>query len=66
MEHLILAATAEGLGTCWICAFDQALLHRKLELSPEWEAVAVTPLGYPAGEPRPFSRKPLPEITEFI
>jgi len=66
MEHLVLAAAAEGLGTCWICAFDQELLQRKLNLSPEWEAVAITPLGYPAGEPRPFSRKPLPEITEFI
>ena len=24
MEHFMLAATAEGLGTCWICAFLRA------------------------------------------
>jgi nitroreductase len=64
MEHLILAAAAEGLGTCWICAFDQELLRRKLELSADWEAVAMTPLGYPAAEPRPFERKALGEIVE--
>ncbi len=57
MEHLVLAATAEGLGTCWICAFDQALLHQKLGLAPEWDVVAMTPVGYPAAEPRPFVRK---------
>ena len=22
MEHAVLAAAAEGLGSCWICAFD--------------------------------------------
>jgi len=66
MEHLVLAAAAEGLGTCWICAFDQELLHRKLNLPPEWEAVAMTPLGFSAGAPRPFSRKSLQDIMEFM
>ena len=63
MEHLVLAAAAEGLGTCWVCAFDQEKLQRKLGLGPEWEAVALTPLGYPAAEPRPLKRKPLEEIV---
>lgn len=65
MEHLVLAAAAEGLGTCWICAFDQEGLHRAFGLAPEWEAVAMTPLGYPAVEPGPFTRKPLSDIVEF-
>lgn len=61
-EHLVLAATAEGLGTCWVCAFDQELLHHKLGLEPDWEVVAMTPVGYPNAEPRPLSRKPAAEI----
>ncbi len=65
MEHLVLAAANEGLGTCWICAFDQAQLHHKLGLSSEWDVVAMTPLGYPDGEVRPFSRKALAEIVEY-
>ena len=66
MEHLVLAAAAEGLGTCWICAFDQEKLHRKLGLGSEWEAVALTPLGYPAVEPGSFTRKPVSEIVQFL
>ncbi len=62
MEHLVLAATAEGLGTCWVCAFDQKKLTRKLDLAPEWEPVALTPLGYPAVAPEAKPRKPITEI----
>lgn len=65
-EHLVLAADAEGLATCWICAFDQEELHEKLGLGPEWEVVAMTPVGYPAAEPRPFTRKPVTELFQTI
>ncbi len=51
MEHLVLAAAAEELGTCWICAFDQDELHDKLGIGKEWEVVALTPLGYPSAPP---------------
>lgn len=64
MEHLVLAATAEGVGTCWVCAFDQDLMHHKLGLTSEWEIVAMTPLGYPDSEVRPFIRKELSDILE--
>jgi len=63
MEHLILAAAAEGLGTCWICAFDQEKAHRDLGLDPEWEVVALTPLGFPSVQPGPLTRKSIDEIV---
>jgi nitroreductase len=66
LEHLVLAAAAEGLGTCWICAFDQDRLAQAFALEPEWEAVAMTPLGYPAAGPNPFARKELGEIVRFL
>jgi nitroreductase len=66
MEHLVLAAAAEGLGTCWVCAFDQEALHARLKLPPEWEVVALTPLGYPAAEPKPLERKPVSELVQVL
>ncbi len=65
MDHLILAATAEGLGTCWIGAFKPDRLRDILELPADLEPVAMTPLGYPATEPGPTSRKELSEIVEY-
>ncbi len=59
MEHLVLAATQEGLGTCWICAFNQNALAEALGLSKEWEPVALTPLGYSDQQPREIVRKPV-------
>ena len=63
MDHLILAATDEGLGTCWICHFDEARLKQILGIPDDVRVIALTPLGFPAAEPRPFQRKPLEELV---
>jgi nitroreductase len=65
MDHAILAATAEGLGTCWVCSFDPALFKSVLELPEGMEPVAATPLGYAAQVPGPRDRKPLAEIVTW-
>jgi nitroreductase len=65
MDHLILAATAEGLGTCWIGAFRPDKLRAVLNLPKDLEPVALTPLGYPAAAPKPTQRKSLDEIVEY-
>lgn len=65
MDHLILAATAEGLGTCWIGAFKPEPLRRVLDIPDELEPVALTPLGYPDEEPAERPRKDLDEIVEY-
>ena len=57
MDHLILAATNEGLGTCWIAAFDPAAAREVLGLPPDVVPVAFTPLGYPADSPGPKKRR---------
>lgn len=46
--QLILAARAEGLGTCWVGAFNNEELKKLLGVPSEFEVVAVTPLGYPS------------------
>lgn len=65
MEHLVLAAAAEGLGTCWICAFSRPQMDEALKIQAPWSAFALSPIGYAAGAPRPFTRKALSEVVEI-
>ena len=64
-DHLILAATNLGLGTCWIAAFNVEAARSVLCLPPEAEPVIFTPLGYPADEPGPKTRKPLSDLVRY-
>lgn len=66
MEHLVLAAAAEGLGTCWICAFEKARLNAVMQLEHPWSVEAITPLGYANTPPRELNYKPLDEIFKVI
>jgi len=63
MDHLILAATNEGLGTCWIGAFDAQAAKEVLGLPEGVEPIALTPLGYAASEPKPKKRKELSQLV---
>ncbi|NTU52841.1 MAG: nitroreductase [Chlorobiaceae bacterium] len=65
MDHLVLAAHAEGVSTCWISAFNPAMLRESLRLKPSEAVFAITPLGYgsPDAETRPKTRKPLDEVV---
>jgi nitroreductase len=50
MEHLILGATALGLGTCWIGEMftESSLLDFVPDLGSDERIIALTPLGYAA------------------
>jgi len=65
MDHLILAATNEGLGTCWIGAFDPAAARQVLGLPDDVEPIAFTPLGYPADQPQERKRKALSDLVRY-
>ena len=68
MDHLTLAARAEGLGTCWIGSFDNEGIKKFLNIPEDVNVVALTPLGYPAN-PDVFQpvrdRKKLEEIISY-
>jgi nitroreductase len=63
MAHIVLAASEEGLGTCWIAAFDPAAAREVLGLPADVIPSAFTPLGYPADSPAPKKRRPLGELV---
>jgi nitroreductase len=65
MDHLVLAATDLGLGTCWVAAFDPSLAREILGLPDGVEPLLFTPLGFPADEPRPKERRPLEELVHL-
>ncbi len=69
MDHMILAAEYEGIGTCWIAAFTPEFLRHALDLKENEEVYAITPLGYPVnGFEKKGSkiRKSFEEVVKFI
>ncbi len=65
LDHLILAAGAECVGTCWIGAFKEDSVKKVLKVPGSYRVVALTPLGYPAEEPPERRRKTLQEIVSY-
>ena len=65
IEHLILMATALGLGTCWVGAYGStAKLNSLFGLSDNYVAAAIVPVGYPAGDIPP--QRPRLELEEIL
>lgn len=62
MEHMVLAATALGYGTCWIGAFDEDAVKHLLKIPLKLKVVALLPIGVPAEKPASRPRKAIPEI----
>lgn len=65
MDHLILAATDAGLGSCWVANFDPKAAQEILGLPAGIEPVCFTPLGYPADNAGPKKRKPLNTLVKY-
>jgi len=62
VDHVTLVAVEEGLGSCWIGAFDQGRIKEILGIPDKYEVVVLLSLGYPAESPEGRSRKPLNEV----
>jgi nitroreductase len=65
-EHIVLAATNFGLGTCWMgkLGIDETI-KSVLGIPEHIKVIAVTALGYPAETPGPKDRKPLSDIVHY-
>jgi nitroreductase len=69
MTHIILAAENEGVGACWIAAYNPSVLKEALKRGENQQIFAMTPLGYPKpGFEKTFikKRKTLDEIVEYL
>lgn len=63
IDHMTLAATALGLGTCWIGAFYADQVREILEIPADVEVVELLTLGYPTTDAPVKRRLPLEEIV---
>ena len=66
MDHIVLAATALGLGTCWIGAFDAQAARDAVNFGGGYEPVAFTPLGYAASPVPDKVRKEVEDIVVYL
>ncbi|MCK4917744.1 MAG: nitroreductase family protein [Candidatus Omnitrophica bacterium] len=69
MDHIILFAENEGVGACWIAAFDNNFLRQTLALKENECVFSITPLGYSKkGHTKIIEkkRKSLDEIVEIL
>lgn len=63
IDHMTLAAVAEGLGTCWIGRFDQDACCELLDVPVGAQIIELLAMGYPAATVPEKSRKPLDEVV---
>jgi nitroreductase len=47
LENMILAATAEGLGTCCVGSFDEGQVEKLLGIPENFSVIALLAVGYP-------------------
>jgi nitroreductase len=64
--HFTLAAWNFGLGTCWIGGMDREEVKQCLAIPKEHYVATVTPLGYPAEQPKMRPRKPASQYVKVI
>jgi len=66
VSYAQLAATALGLATCWVGAFDDEKVARILDLPPDLQPVAMLPLGYAAETPQRAARRLLADLVRDL
>ncbi|MGA2111738.1 MAG: nitroreductase family protein [Anaerolineales bacterium] len=62
----MLAATALGLGTVWVGAFDPNAVRSAIQAPAEVTPVAILPLGHPGETPRHPARRPFHELVHEV
>jgi nitroreductase len=62
VEHLCLAATEQGLATCWVCNFNAEKCKEFFTFADNEEPAVLIPIGYAADERNEKIRKAIEEI----
>ena len=65
LSFMMLRAWEEGLGTCWLGAFDEEKVRAVLDIPADVRVVAVTPIGYPDEDPAAKPRKSADEVISY-
>jgi nitroreductase len=66
-QNILLGATALGLGTCWVGAFNERMVAAVFDLETQLlRPVAMIPLGHPAKTAKAPARRPAEDIMSII
>jgi len=65
IENMLLAAHAQGLGTCWVGSFSEDDIRMNFGMSDSVRPLGIVTIGYPSGPPEIPPKKPLHTLTYF-
>ena len=65
LQNMVVAAWVQGVGSCWMGAFDEGKLKDTLNLPEDSRIVGAIAFGIPDEDPRQPTKKPLSEIVHF-
>ena len=65
LENIVIAAEAQGVGSCWIGDFREGDVKDLLGIPDDLKVVALVSFGYPAEKPRPHGKKDLRKIIHY-
>lgn len=65
VQNLLLTATANGLGGCWIGAFDEGKAARAVGTPIGIRPVAILPVGHPGESPLPTPRRRISDVLHL-
>ncbi len=66
IDHLTLAATAMGLGTCWVGSFDPKVVREALDIPEGYPVAALLALGYPSEQKKPAVEKSRLNLHDIV
>jgi len=66
MDHIILAAEYENIGTCWIEAYDHKILSEAISLKMNEVVFSITPLGYQNEGYKKLNKKERKSLDEIV
>ena len=65
LQNMVVAAWVQGVGSCWMGAFDERKLKDTLNLPTDSRIVGAVAFGIPDENPNQPPKKPLTEIFHF-
>ncbi|RLI47049.1 nitroreductase [Candidatus Bathyarchaeota archaeon] len=65
LENMVIAAEAQGVGSCWIGDFKEEEVKELLNIPDNLKVIALISFGYPAEKPSPPRKKSLETIVHY-
>ena len=65
LQSMVIAGWAQGVGSCWMGAFDENNLRKTLNFPADARIVGAIAFGMPAETPKQPPKKTLDEIVHF-